>query len=70
MEWLMLIPLMVFIILLFVASNNTQPTWMSCKEMRSRHGTPKRSDARLPGGGYQPAQSELSEPVEPPPKHR
>ncbi len=52
MEWLLLLILAVFILLLMEASNGAQPTWMFCREMRNRYGTPKRKDCRLPGGGY------------------
>ncbi len=71
MEWLLLLILAAFILLLMHASNGASPTWMSCQEMRNRYGTPKRKDSRLLGGGYQPQMSDESEgEIQPPPKKR
>lgn len=30
-------------VILMIASNGAQPTFMSCREMRTRYGTPKRN---------------------------
>ncbi|EAR4666094.1 hypothetical protein EOI60_00440 [Salmonella enterica] len=71
MEWLLLLILAVFILFLMEASNGAQPTWMSCREMRNRYGTPKRKDSRLQGGGYQPVKPEgKTREILPPPKQR
>lgn len=71
MEWLLLLILAVFILLLMDASNGAQPTWMSCREMRNRYGTPKRKDSRLPVGGYQPPRNSVKQgDIQPPPKKR
>jgi hypothetical protein len=71
MEWLLLLILAVFILFLMEASNGAQPTWMSCREMRNRYGTPKRKDGRLPVGGYQPVKPEgKTGGILPPPKQR
>lgn len=71
MEWLFLLMLAGFIILLMHASNGARPTWMSCQEMRNRYGTQKRKDSRLLGGGYQPQTNDESEgEIQPPPKKR
>lgn len=29
-------------VVFMIASNGAQPTYMSCREMRARHGTPKK----------------------------
>lgn len=71
MEWLLLLILAAFILFLMHASNGAQPTWMSCREMRNRYGTPKQKDSRLPGGGYQPVKPEgRTEEILRPPKRR
>lgn len=77
MEWLILLLqgafiglLLAFLVLLIIASNGSQPAWMSAREMRNRYGTPTRTDARRPCGGYQPQQSKDAGRINPPPKHR
>lgn len=71
MMWLALSLIVVLAIFLMELSNGAQPTWMHCREMRNRYGTPKTTDCRLPGGGYQPVKPE-GETCEalPPPRNR
>ncbi len=70
MEWLLLILLVAFVIFLMDASAGAQPTWMHCREMRNRYGTPKPHDSKRPVGGYQPvAESRESSDPLPPLKH-
>ncbi len=71
MEWLLLILLVAFVLLLMNASAGAQPTWMHCREMRNRYGTPKPKRRGLHMGGYQPvAHAKSSDKVMPPPRRR
>lgn len=67
---LLLLILAGFVILIMHASNGAQPTWLYCRDMRNRYGTPKKIDSRLSEEGHQPvkAESESSE-TSPPPKN-
>lgn len=71
MGWLVLIFIVGLALLLIELSQGAQSTWMHCREMRNRYGTPKKTDSRLPGGGYQPVkpEGETGE-VLPPPRNR
>jgi hypothetical protein len=48
------------------ASQGSQPTFMHVRENRCLHGTPRRLNARLLGGGYQPTNNGISTHLPPP----
>lgn len=52
MVWLALSFVVALAILLMKLSQGAQLTWMHCRDIRNRYGTPKKTDSRIQGGGY------------------